>query len=110
MEYPQVPDETYGSCQQGLTGKGWDFSHEMATMTSTRANDRRLIPLILHCRYGKKVRILEALYWRFAARERHTALLFGPPGDGKNDLGSAIGHALIDVGYRVLFKRTSEIA
>jgi DNA replication protein DnaC len=39
-----------------------------------------------------------------------TALLFGPPGDGKNDLGSAIGHALIDVGYRVLFKRTSEIA
>ena len=38
-----------------------------------------------------------------------TVLLFGPPGVGKSHLGSAIGHALIDVGYRVLFTRTSEL-
>src|ERR1700687_4406546 len=38
-----------------------------------------------------------------------TVLLFGPPGVGKSHLGSAIGHALIDAGYRVLFTRTSEI-
>jgi DNA replication protein DnaC len=38
-----------------------------------------------------------------------TVLLFGPPGTGKSHLGSAIGHALIDAGYRVLFTRTSEI-
>src|ERR1700744_789406 len=38
-----------------------------------------------------------------------TILLFGPPGGGKSHLGSAIGHALIDAGYRVLFMRTSEI-
>ena len=38
-----------------------------------------------------------------------TALLFGPPGAGKSHLGSAIGHALIDAGYRVLFTRTSEL-
>lgn len=36
-------------------------------------------------------------------------LIFGPPGGGKSHLGSAIGHALIDAGYRVLFTRTSEI-
>src|SRR6202158_49752 len=36
-----------------------------------------------------------------------TVLLFGPPGTGKSHLGSAIGHALIDAGYRVLFTRTS---
>jgi DNA replication protein DnaC len=30
-----------------------------------------------------------------------TILLFGPPGGGKSHLGSAIGHALIDAGYRV---------
>ncbi|MGY6126826.1 IS21-like element helper ATPase IstB (plasmid) [Paraburkholderia strydomiana] len=38
-----------------------------------------------------------------------TILLFGPPGAGKSHLGSAIGHALIDVGHRVLFTRTSEL-
>jgi DNA replication protein DnaC len=38
-----------------------------------------------------------------------TILLFGPPGSGKSHLGSALGHALIEAGYRVLFTRTSEI-
>ncbi|WP_409372481.1 ATP-binding protein [Pseudomonas nitroreducens] len=36
-------------------------------------------------------------------------LIFGPPGNEKSHLGSAIGHALIDAGYRVLFTRTSEL-
>ena len=34
-------------------------------------------------------------------------LLFGPPGVGKSHLAAALGHALIDAGYRVLFQRTS---
>lgn len=38
-----------------------------------------------------------------------TVLIFGPPGGGKSHLGSAIGHALIDAGYRVLSTRTSEL-
>jgi DNA replication protein DnaC len=33
----------------------------------------------------------------------------GSPGGGKSHLGSAIGHALIDAGYRVLFTRTGEM-
>jgi DNA replication protein DnaC len=36
-------------------------------------------------------------------------LLFGPPGVGKTHLISAIGHGLIDRGWRVLFARTSEL-
>jgi DNA replication protein DnaC len=36
-------------------------------------------------------------------------LIFGPPEAGKSHLGSAIGHALIDAGYRVLCMRTSEL-
>ena len=36
-------------------------------------------------------------------------LLFGPPGVGKSHLVCAIGHGLIDRGYRVLFTRTSEL-
>jgi DNA replication protein DnaC len=38
-----------------------------------------------------------------------TILIFGPPGVGKSHLGCAIGHALIDAGYRVLSMRTSEL-
>jgi DNA replication protein DnaC len=36
-------------------------------------------------------------------------LLFGPPGSGKSHLVSALGHALIDRGYRVLFTRTGDL-
>jgi DNA replication protein DnaC len=36
-------------------------------------------------------------------------LLFGPPGVGKSHLVSALGHALVDAGRRVLFTRCSEL-
>lgn len=36
-------------------------------------------------------------------------LLFGPPGGGKSHLASAIGLALIENGYRVLFSRTTDL-
>jgi DNA replication protein DnaC len=36
-------------------------------------------------------------------------LLFGPPGAGKSHLASAIGLALIENGYRVMFTRTTDL-
>ena len=36
-------------------------------------------------------------------------LLFGPPGSGKSHLASAIGLALIENGWRVLFARTTDL-
>jgi len=36
-------------------------------------------------------------------------LLFGPPGGGKSHLASAIGLALIEKGWRVLFTRTTDL-
>jgi hypothetical protein len=36
-------------------------------------------------------------------------LAFGPPGVGKTHMIAAIGHALIDRGYKALFVRTSEL-
>jgi DNA replication protein DnaC len=39
----------------------------------------------------------------------HNLLAFGPPGVGKTHLIAAMGHALIDRGYKVMFMRTSEL-
>ena len=36
--------------------------------------------------------------------------LFGPSGSGKSHLAAALGHALVENGYRVLFTRTTELA
>lgn len=36
-------------------------------------------------------------------------LLFGPPGGGKSHLASAIGLALIETGWRVMFTRTTDL-
>lgn len=36
-------------------------------------------------------------------------LIFGPPGVGKSHIACALGHALIEAGYRVLYQRTSEL-
>ncbi len=36
-------------------------------------------------------------------------LLFGPPGGGKSHLASALGLALVEKGWRVLFTRTTEL-
>jgi DNA replication protein DnaC len=36
-------------------------------------------------------------------------LLFGPPGSGKTHISAAIGRALVENGYRVLFARTTDL-
>jgi DNA replication protein DnaC len=36
-------------------------------------------------------------------------LLFGPPGGGKSHLASAIGLALVENGWKVLFTRTTDL-
>jgi DNA replication protein DnaC len=36
-------------------------------------------------------------------------LLVGPPGVGKSHLAAALGHAMVDAGYRVLFTRTTDL-
>ena len=36
-------------------------------------------------------------------------LVFGPPGSGKSHCAGALGHALIEHGYRVLFTRTTDL-
>ncbi len=42
-------------------------------------------------------------------QEGANLLLFGPPGVGKSHLVAAVGHALVERGYRVYFTRTSDL-
>ena len=37
-------------------------------------------------------------------------ILIGPPGGGKSHLSAAIGLALVENGYRVLYSRTTDLA
>jgi DNA replication protein DnaC len=39
----------------------------------------------------------------------HNLLLFGPPGTGKSHLVCALGHAILDRGWRVAFMRTGDL-
>ena len=43
------------------------------------------------------------------ARAGGNLILFGPPGGGKTHLAAAIGLALVENGWRVLFARTSDL-
>src|SRR4051812_9007702 len=43
--------------------------------------------------------------WRRGAN----ILLFGPPGGGKSHLSAALGLALVENGWRVMFTRTSDL-
>ena len=42
-------------------------------------------------------------------REPDPVLLFGPPGGGKSHLAAALGLALVETGWRVLFTRTTDL-
>jgi DNA replication protein DnaC len=61
------------------------------------------------CRWSPKAHVTALATGESWLEKGATILLFGPPGAGKSHLGSAIGHALIDAGHRVLFTRTSEL-
>jgi DNA replication protein DnaC len=96
------------------------FEHELAERAKRRIERHRaesqldLTKTLASFDFGAVPMVSKAHVMALAAGDAWldrgaTVLLFGPPGAGKSHLASAIGHALIDAGYRVLFTRTSEI-
>lgn len=96
------------------------FEHEMAERevrrierhraASNLASDKRLATFdfsVVPAISQSQVRaLIDGREWL----ERGAGILaFGPPGSGKSHLLSGIGHALIDVGHRVLFTRCSDL-
>ncbi len=65
--------------------------------------DFAAVPMASKARF---LALAEGDSWLEAGRN---ILLFGPPGTGKSHLAAALGYALIDNGFRVLFARTTDL-
>lgn len=83
---------------------------ERHRMASGLSPDKRLstfdfsaVPTVSRARV---IAITESLDW---LQRGDNLLAFGAPGSGKSHLLSAVGHALIDAGKRVLFARCSDL-
>src|SRR5579862_6806587 len=80
-----------------------DRRHKQAQF---RDNDKRLD----NFDFQFNVKMNRALVFDLASAawvgKREDALFLGPPGSGKSHLAQAIGHAVIQQGYRVLYRET----
>ena len=65
--------------------------------------DFSLVPML------SKARVMALASGDSWLRSGHNLLCFGPPGTGKSHLSAAIGRALVENGYRVLFTTTTEL-
>ena len=63
----------------------------------------------LWCRSSPKSKVMALAAGDVWLNNGHNLLMFGPPGTGKRHLSSAIGLALVENGYRVLFTRTTDL-
>ncbi len=64
--------------------------------------DAEVVPMI------SKAQIMALVAGHSWLEKGDNPLAFGPPGGGKSHLAAAIGHGLIENGWRVLFARTTD--
>ncbi|MGH8227043.1 MAG: IS21-like element helper ATPase IstB [Steroidobacteraceae bacterium] len=108
--------------------EGWPAARLLATLTELELAERaqrRVQRHLLEARLppGKTLEVFDFSAVPMVNKAQITALaagdawlekganvlLFGPSGCGKSHLGSALGYALIDNGFRVLFSRTTDL-
>jgi IstB-like ATP binding protein len=86
------------------------LAHENGTIESHHGHLKRGIEQSLVLRGSRDKAQITALAAGDGWLEKGAnILLFGPSGCGKSHLGAALGYALIENGYRVLFTRTTDL-
>jgi len=82
------------------------FEHEMADLPPDKSLDSFDFAAVPSLAKPHVAALIAGDGW---LEQGANVLLFGPPGVGKSHLIAAIGHGLIDRGWRVLFTRTGDL-
>jgi DNA replication protein DnaC len=81
--------------------EGWPAARFLAALAEHEAADS--VPMV------SKAQVMALAAGDVWLKTGANLLLFGPPGGGKSHLSAAIGLALVENGWRVLFARTTDL-
>ena len=105
--------ESFTALAEGLQGALWHLggaprehrtdSLSAAFCKSLASFDFKAVPMLA------KAQVMALAAGDGWLNQGANCLVFGPPGAGKSHLASAIGLALVENGYRVLFTRTTDL-
>ena len=86
-----------------------DASNAISTRRGCRRTRRSTTSTSTHVPTLSRARVMALAAGDAWLNKGSNVMLFGPPGSGKSHISAALGRALVENGYRVLFTRTTDI-